>query len=151
MAVDRPATTPREISSRSAKLSANRGRFRDGGLMPPVGYMCPKMLEGDLPKTREIAISPEPCFHRCHSSALWAALYPTRWYGFLIVLAPRPQTKVRVALTNWDRRATLPLVRSGRRGLWCPVFDIPGSPSCGSRTDVACQVSCETSALFAPR
>lgn len=68
---DRPATTPREISSRSAKLSANRDRLRDGGLIPPVGYICAKMHECDLPKTRAIDFSPEPSLRRTKVSMIY--------------------------------------------------------------------------------
>jgi hypothetical protein len=34
---DWPVATPREISSRSAKVSARRERRRCGGRMPPLG------------------------------------------------------------------------------------------------------------------
>jgi hypothetical protein len=87
---DRPATRPREISSRSAKLSASRDRRRVGGLIPPLGHICAKTLECDLPKARAIASRPSPFFHRLQSSALSAAVYIVRF----IIDAPHLDPKV---------------------------------------------------------
>ena len=39
MRTERPATSPRDISSRSTKLNANRERLRTGGVKPPVDLM----------------------------------------------------------------------------------------------------------------
>jgi hypothetical protein len=75
---DRPAARLREISSRSVKVSASRDRRRAGGLIPPLGERWLKTHELGLPITRPIALSPSPLRQRSHSSALCAAVNPTR-------------------------------------------------------------------------
>ena len=75
---ERPATSPREISSRSPSVSASRDRRRGRGLIPPLGERWLKTHELGLPITRPIAFSPSPRFQRSQSSALCAAVNPTR-------------------------------------------------------------------------
>jgi hypothetical protein len=67
---DWPSTMPREISSRSAIVSARRDRRRAGGTIPPLGLKCAKMQEDGLPKARPIDFRPSPFFQRSQSSAL---------------------------------------------------------------------------------
>jgi hypothetical protein len=67
---DWPSTMPREISSRSAIVSARRDRRRAGGMIPPLGLKCAKIQEDGLPKARLIDFRPSPFFHRSQSSAL---------------------------------------------------------------------------------
>jgi hypothetical protein len=74
----RPATRPREISSRSASVSANRDRRRDGGLIPPLTERWLKMQDDGLPSTRPIAFRPSPLFQRSQSSWLCPAVNPIR-------------------------------------------------------------------------
>jgi hypothetical protein len=91
--VDRPATTPLEISSRSAKVNERADRRGGGGLMPPVGIISSKRLECRLPSARPISISPSPLFQRSQTSARSAAVS----YFRFMTLAPHPQSKVHVA------------------------------------------------------
>jgi hypothetical protein len=70
---DWPSTMPRDISSRSAIVSARRGRRRAGGMIPPLGLKCAKLQEDGLPKARPIDFRPSPFFQRSQSSALCAA------------------------------------------------------------------------------
>ena len=71
---ERPFTSPREISSRSASVSASPERRRAGGRIPPVGLMCEKIEPELFPKTRPIDLSPSPFCHRAQISALSAAV-----------------------------------------------------------------------------
>src|SRR5262245_17126260 len=48
--------------------------------MPPLGLMWAKMHDDGLPNTQPIDFRPSPFFQRSHSSALWAAVSPTRRY-----------------------------------------------------------------------
>jgi hypothetical protein len=61
---------PRDISSRSAIVSASWDRRRAGGMIPPLGFKCAKMQEDGLPKARPIDFRPSPFLHRSQSSAL---------------------------------------------------------------------------------
>jgi hypothetical protein len=61
---------PRDISSRSAIVSARRDRRRAGGMIPPLGLKCAKMQEDGLPKPRPIDFRPSPFFQRPQSSAI---------------------------------------------------------------------------------
>jgi hypothetical protein len=71
---ERPFTSPREISSRSANVSASRQRRRGGGRIPPVGLRCEKIEPELLSNTRPIDLSPSPLCHRSQISALSAAV-----------------------------------------------------------------------------
>jgi hypothetical protein len=81
-------------------VKARTERRRAGGLMPPLGLMCAKMLVWPLPNAWPIACSPSPFFQRSHSSALSVAEIFVLRYSRLILIAPRPPIKVRVALTD---------------------------------------------------
>ena len=74
----RPAIRPREISSRSANVSASRERRRAGGMIPPLGLICAKMQEDGLPRARPIDFRPSPFLQRSHNSALCAPVNPIR-------------------------------------------------------------------------
>jgi hypothetical protein len=74
-----PCTNPREISSRSASVSASLERRRGDGRIPPLGLMCAKIEDEVLPNTRPIDFSPSPLRHRSHISALSAAVKKRRF------------------------------------------------------------------------
>jgi hypothetical protein len=52
------------------------------------------MHEEGFPKARPIDVSPSPFCQRSHSSALWAAVNPTRLYFFFIAITSPVQGKV---------------------------------------------------------
>jgi hypothetical protein len=81
-------------------VKARTERRRAGGLMPPLGLMCAKILVWPRPSAWPIACSPSPFFQRSHSSALSAAVTLVLQYFRLIAIAPRPEIRVRVALTD---------------------------------------------------
>ena len=57
----RPATRPREISSRSIKLSDPGLRDRANGAKPPFAETIPKTEAACLPKARPISLRVSPC------------------------------------------------------------------------------------------
>ena len=71
---DAPTAAPREISSRSDKLSARLERRRGTGRMPPCGRRCAKIDDEVLPNTRPISFRPSPRCQRSQISALSDAL-----------------------------------------------------------------------------
>ena len=71
---DWPATTPREISSRSDRLNDRLERLRFAGRMPPV---CDRMFcidEWLRPKWRPIELSDSPFRQRSHINDLSASV-----------------------------------------------------------------------------
>ena len=66
---ERPTVKPRDISSRSIRLSAYRDRFWSGGRMPPDGDSTEKMEENSRSKPRPIELIDSP---RCHRSQISA-------------------------------------------------------------------------------
>jgi len=72
------AAMPREISSRSASVSARRERRRVAGTMPPFDDTTPCTDPACLPSARPMSLKDCPAFHRCHSSAFWDAESPGR-------------------------------------------------------------------------
>src|SRR5665213_567048 len=67
--IDALAAMPREISSRSARLSARRERQRAAGAIPPVEEITPCTDPACLPKARPISLKDCPFFHLLHNSA----------------------------------------------------------------------------------
>src|SRR5579872_130803 len=70
--IEQPLAIPREISSRSAKVSARGERRRTGGAIPPWRANRKWMTCLSLPSTRPIAFNDCPAFQRFHISARWA-------------------------------------------------------------------------------
>jgi hypothetical protein len=68
--IESPAASPREISSRSAKVSAQHGLRRRGGAMPPVALSIPWMEPGSFFSALEMSLMDSPAFHLSHSSFL---------------------------------------------------------------------------------
>lgn len=68
-----------------------------GGFIPPLGLMWAKMHDDGLPNTRPMDFRPSPFFQRSHSSALWAAVNPTRRYLRLMTARSTPLIRLRVA------------------------------------------------------
>jgi hypothetical protein len=71
---DRPLTRPREISSRSASVSARSDRRLCGGWMPPEGLKWLKIEDERFPNTLPMDLRPSPLRHRYQISALSAAV-----------------------------------------------------------------------------
>src|SRR5580704_7893894 len=69
---DWPEAIPREMSSRSAKVSTRGERRRAGGAIPPWRANRKWMTCLSLPSTRPIAFNDCPAFQRSHISARWA-------------------------------------------------------------------------------
>jgi len=69
---------PREISSRSASVSARRERCRGGGRMPPLGASMLKTDEEGRSNNRPIELCDSPRRQRSQISALCAAVYLIR-------------------------------------------------------------------------
>jgi hypothetical protein len=67
---DEPEAIPREMSSRSARVSASRERRRAAGGIPPQGNNKHRMLLCGLPKARPISCNDWPCFQRRQISDL---------------------------------------------------------------------------------
>ncbi len=65
--------SPREISSRSPRLSACEARFRSGGRMPPVGESTENTDEDSRSNRRPIELIDSPAFQRSQISARWAS------------------------------------------------------------------------------
>ena len=72
--IDRPLAKLREISSRSARVSASLDRQRGFGRMPPWGCKCAKIDEDVFPNTRPIDFRPSPRCQRSQISALSTAV-----------------------------------------------------------------------------
>jgi hypothetical protein len=70
---ERPTIKPRDISSRSIRLSANRDRFRSAGRIPPEGDNTEKIDEDCRSKPRPIELIDSPRCHRSQISARWVA------------------------------------------------------------------------------
>jgi hypothetical protein len=71
--IDEPEAIPREMSSRSAKVSARTERRRAAGAIPPLGNNTQRMQLCGLPQARPISCNDSPAFHRLQTSALCAA------------------------------------------------------------------------------
>ena len=69
-----PAATPRDISSRSVRLSTRLDRLRGARRMPPCGLRCAKIDDEVLPNTRPISFSPSTRCQRSQISALSVAV-----------------------------------------------------------------------------
>jgi len=64
---------PRDISSRSPRLSVRDARLRSAGRMPPVGDSTENTAEDSRSNRRPIELIDSPAFQRSQTSALWAA------------------------------------------------------------------------------
>src|SRR5215203_5668353 len=73
---DSPAASPREISSRSAGVSAHLRLCRSGGEKPPVASSIPWMEPGAFCRARAMSLMDSPSLHRFHNSFLPAADNP---------------------------------------------------------------------------
>src|SRR5215203_2962359 len=71
-----PAASPREISSRSTKVSAHRRLRRSGGEKPPVASTIPWIEPGAFCRARAMSLMDSPALHRSHNSFLPAADNP---------------------------------------------------------------------------
>jgi len=60
---------PRDISSRSERLSARLQRLRSAGLMPPVGDITENIDDGSRSNLRPIELIDSPRCQRSHISA----------------------------------------------------------------------------------
>ena len=69
---EQPLAIPREMSSRSAKVSARPERRRTGGAIPPWRANRKWITCLSLPSARPIAFNDCPVFQRLHISARWA-------------------------------------------------------------------------------
>src|SRR5699024_8189323 len=61
--MDLSAARPREISSRSARLSAPGGGVGSGNQIPPRGRKIENTDPGGTPTVSEISVKECPCFH----------------------------------------------------------------------------------------
>ncbi len=73
---DSSAASPREISSRSTKVSAHLLLRRCGGEKPPVASIIPWMEPGAFCRARAMSLMDSPALHRSHSSFLPASDNP---------------------------------------------------------------------------
>jgi hypothetical protein len=73
-----PEAIPREMSSRSARVSANRERRRAAGGIPPRGNNTARMQLCGLSKTRPISCSDCPALQRLQTSRFSIAESPNR-------------------------------------------------------------------------
>src|SRR5215213_1248243 len=73
---DSPVASPREISSRSAGVSAHLRLCRSGGEKPPVASIIPWMEPGAFCRARAMSLMDSPALHRSHNSFLPAADNP---------------------------------------------------------------------------
>src|SRR5579864_8908328 len=81
--MDQPEAIPREMSSRSARVSARRDRRRAMGAIPPRGNNKERMQLCSLPKARPISCSDCPAFHRLQTSHFSVAESPNRLPGLM--------------------------------------------------------------------
>jgi hypothetical protein len=81
---------PREMSSRSASVSASRERRRAAGAMPPRGNNTERMQLCGLSKARPISCSDCPAFHRLQTSRFSIAESPNGCPG--LIYAPESST-----------------------------------------------------------
>jgi hypothetical protein len=81
--IEEPEAIPREISSRSASVSANRERRRGAGEMPPRGNNTARMQLCGLSKARPISCSDCPAFQRLQTSSFSIAESPNRIPGLM--------------------------------------------------------------------
>src|SRR4029077_14620382 len=89
--IDEPEAIPREMSSRSASVSANRERRRAAGGMPPRGNNTARIQLCGLSKRRPISCSDCPAFQRLQTSRFSIAESPNRIPG----LMPTPPSQSR--------------------------------------------------------
>jgi hypothetical protein len=85
---------PRDISSRSASVNANRERRRGAGRIPPCGANWKYIDDDGLPNARPIAFSDSPRCQRSHNSVFSAAEKP-RCYLSLIAHTPSFPFKIK--------------------------------------------------------
>ena len=71
--IDSPDTIAREISSRSANVSAIAARDRCAGRNPPVSASIRWIDEWARSKSLPISCSVQPRFQRSHISAFWVS------------------------------------------------------------------------------
>src|SRR5215475_5490990 len=76
--IDEPEAIPREISSRSASVSASRERRRATGGMPPRGSNTARIELCGLPYARPISCSVCPAFQRLQTSRFSIEESPNR-------------------------------------------------------------------------
>ena len=76
--MDKSATTPLEISSRSDRVRANLDRLRMAGRMPSVGANILKIEEEGRSNNRPIEVRGSPFFQRSHISSFCAEVYLIR-------------------------------------------------------------------------
>jgi len=81
--IDEPEAIPREMSSRSASVSASRERRRAAGGMPPGGNHTERMQLCGLSKARPISCGDCPAFHRLQTSRFSIAERPNRCPGLI--------------------------------------------------------------------
>src|SRR5215210_2142405 len=74
--IESPDASPREISSRSAKVSAQHGLHLRSGAIPPVALSIPWMEPGGFFRALEMSLMDSPVFHLSHSSFLHASDNP---------------------------------------------------------------------------
>ena len=72
--IERPATTPREISSRSGSVNARIDRRLGAGLIPPVRARIPCTAEWFRSNSWAIFCSESPFCQRSHISAFWLSV-----------------------------------------------------------------------------
>src|ERR1700678_916675 len=81
--IEQPEAIPREMSSRSAKVSAHRERRRAAGGIPPRGNNTARMQLCGLSKARPISCSDSPAFQRLQTSRFSIAESPNRIPGLM--------------------------------------------------------------------
>src|SRR5580658_5377632 len=92
--IEEPEAIPREISSRSATVSAHRERRRSAGAIPPRGNNTARMQLCGLSKARPISCSDCPVFQRLQTSRFSIAESP----NLIPRLMPTPPLQSRFTL-----------------------------------------------------
>src|SRR5580700_2991319 len=97
--MEQPLAIPREMSSRSANVSARPERRRTGGAIPPCRANRKWMTCLSLPSARPIAFNDCPAFQRLHISARW----PEDSFHRLCIMNNTLQNKIYIRWCCIDR------------------------------------------------
>src|SRR5580658_959593 len=92
--IEQPEAIPREMSSRSATVSAHRERRRSAGAIPPRGNNTARIQLCGLSKARPISCSDCPAFQRLQTSRFSIAESP----NLIPRLMPTPPLQSRFTL-----------------------------------------------------
>src|SRR5215216_934809 len=113
---DCPVASPREISSRSAGVSAHLRLCRSGGEKPPVASIIPWMEPGAFCRARAMSLMDSPALHRSHNSFLPASDSPPGRPSLVTHAPPVRTTPKTYPVLHRPVESTVPSIPTLSRG-----------------------------------